>query len=62
MSEIKGQILGVILVLMIFAVVATTMTGVFSSLSHTVTEKVNDMESAMPTSLTYFEDLTLTKK
>lgn len=43
MSEIKGQILGVILVLMVFAIVAGTMTAVFSSLSKTVTDKVSQM-------------------
>lgn len=45
MSEIKGQILGVILVLMVFAVVAGTMTTVFNSLSKNITDKVSQINT-----------------
>jgi len=45
MSEIKGQILGVILVLMVFAVVAGTMTTVFNNLSKNITDKVDKIET-----------------
>lgn len=45
MSEIKGQILGVILVLMVFAVVAGTMTTVFNNLSRNITDKVSQLEA-----------------
>ncbi len=45
MSEIKGQILGVILVLMVFAVVAGTMTTVFNNLSRNITDKVSQLET-----------------
>ena len=44
MSEIKGQILGVILVLMVFAVVAGTMTTVFNNLSKNITDKVEQID------------------
>lgn len=45
MSEIKGQILGVILVLMVFAVVAGTMTTVFNNLSKNITDKVSQIDN-----------------
>lgn len=49
MSEIKGQILGIILVLMVFGVVAGAMTAVFSSLSKTVTDKVSQLDDDIET-------------
>ena len=55
MSEIKGQILGVILVLMVFAAVAGTMTAVFSSLSKTITNQVSEIDKET-SSVKYFDD------
>lgn len=45
MSEIKGQLLGIILVLMIFGVVAASLTAVFTSLSNTVSSEVDKVVS-----------------
>lgn len=44
MSEIKGQILGVILVLLIFGAVATAMTTVFQNMTDQVTETVGNID------------------
>ncbi len=41
MSEIKGQILGVVLVLAIFGVVGTTLYGAFASAGNQVAEKIS---------------------
>lgn len=49
MSEIKGQILGIILVLMVFGAVATTMVSVFNGLTTSVQEKVNSIEDSLDT-------------
>lgn len=43
MSEIKGQLLGIILVLMLFGTVAGVMTSAFKKLGDTVTEKTEDL-------------------
>ena len=43
MSEIKGQILGIVLVLMIFGAVATSMATVFDKLGNTVNQKVDSL-------------------
>lgn len=43
MSEIKGQLLGIILVIMIFGIVAAGLTAVFRSLSTTVTNEVSEV-------------------
>ena len=43
MSEIKGQILGIIIVLMIFGVVSGAMIALFNNLSQTVTDNVNEL-------------------
>ena len=40
MSEIKGQLLGIILVLAIFGIVAATLSTVFTNLSSTVSTEV----------------------
>ena len=40
MSEIKGQLLGIIIVLAIFGIVAATLTTVFTSLSNSVSSEV----------------------
>lgn len=42
MSEIKGQILGVVLVLAIFGVVGTTLYGAFASAGNKVADKISD--------------------
>ena len=47
MSEIKGQILGIVLVLMIFAAIATTMTGIFTGLTNKVSGEVAEITSAL---------------
>lgn len=49
MSEIKGQILGIVLVLMVFGAVATTMITVFNGLTSAVTEKTNDVKEDLDT-------------
>ena len=41
MSEIKGQLLGIVLVLMVFGVVAATLTAIFNGLSSSVTSEVS---------------------
>ncbi len=60
MSEIKGQILGVILVLMVFAAVAGTMTAVFSNLTTTVTNKVSQIDKET-SQVKYFDKLSSIK-
>lgn len=40
MSEIKGQLLGIILVIMIFGIVAAGLTMVFTNLTNTVSSEV----------------------
>ena len=50
MSEIKGQILGIIIVLMIFGVVSGAMIAVFNNLSKTVTDNVNELITSDSTS------------
>lgn len=49
MSEIKGQLLGIILVLMIFGVVAAGLTAVFTNLTDSVTSEVKDLQSNLET-------------
>ena len=41
MSEIKGQLLGIILVIMVFGIVAASLTAVFTNLSNTVSSEVD---------------------
>lgn len=41
MSEIKGQLLGIILVVMVFAAIGGVMIGAFRSLGTTVTSEVS---------------------
>lgn len=45
MSEIKGQILGIILVLMIFGAVGAALKGTFDKLKDTVVETVDDINN-----------------
>lgn len=40
MSEIKGQLLGIILVILVFGVVATGITAVFQNLTSSVSSEV----------------------
>ena len=42
MSEIKGQLLGIILVVTIFGLVGGALTAIFYSLAHTVEVEVTD--------------------
>ena len=42
MSELKGQLLGIVLVLMIFTAVSGAMVTVFNGLSRTVKEQVTE--------------------
>ena len=43
MSEIKGQILGIILVLSIFLTVSVALSAIFTNMTHSVEEKVSDV-------------------
>lgn len=43
MSEIKGQILGIILVLSIFATVSATLAGVFTTMTGAVENQVSEI-------------------
>ena len=40
MSEIKGQLLGIILVIMVFGIVAGSLTAIFTNLSASVSSEV----------------------
>jgi len=40
MSEIKGQLLGIILVIMVFGIVAASLTTVFTNLTNSVSSEV----------------------
>ena len=45
MSEIKGQLLGIILTLSIFLTVGATLTGIFSTMTKSVEDKVSEVVS-----------------
>ena len=47
MSEIKGQVLGILLVLMIFASVSVAATTIFSTLTNSVEAKVSEVTSEL---------------
>lgn len=49
MSEIKGQLLGMILVLALFAAVAGAMVGIFNHSTETISSRV-DQETAFVSS------------
>ena len=51
MSEIKGQLLGIIMVLIIFGAVSGTIAGVFLNSRETITEKSTNMTSGVETTL-----------
>ena len=54
MSEIKGQLLGIVLVIMIFGVVAAGLTTVFRNLTSSVSSQVMNAGSVTnQTLLTY---------
>lgn len=55
MSEIKGQLLGILLVISIFSVVVLAATGIFQTMTEGVDRKVSevvDTNVALPTGLT----------
>ena len=43
MSEIKGQLLGIILVIMVFGIVAAGLTAVFRNLTNSVSSEVAEV-------------------
>jgi len=45
MSEIKGQLLGMILVLLLFAAVATAMIAIFSNSTAAINERMDSIIS-----------------
>ena len=49
MSEIKGQLLGIILTLMVFAAVSVTIAAVYRSSANKVSEKANNIEKVQKT-------------
>ena len=51
MSEIKGQLLGIILTLMVFAAVSVTIAAVYKNAADKVTEKANNIENGAQTEL-----------
>ena len=53
MSEIKGQLLGVILVLMVFGVVSAAMVIIFENLTRNVESQVDDRTNTSSKSSTY---------
>ncbi len=46
MSEIKGQILGVVLVLAIFGAIGTVLVTSFTNSANSVTQKMNEVDSS----------------
>ena len=50
MSEIKGQLLGVILVLLVFAAVSGAMIAIVKNMTAGVSEKVDDVVDSLSTS------------
>lgn len=53
MSEIKGQLLGIILVLAIFGIVGAALKTAFSGMKDKVVESVETISSEIPTTLTF---------
>jgi len=47
MSEIKGQLLGIVLVLTLFGIVSGVLIAAFTSMSQSVGDKVNEMASSI---------------
>ena len=52
MSEIKGQLLGIILTLMVFAAVSVTVALVYKQSAAKVTERSVNIDDAIDTALT----------
>lgn len=52
MSEIKGQLLGIILTLMVFAAVSVTVAAVYKQSASKVTQRSENIEDAIDTELT----------
>lgn len=52
MSEIKGQLLGIILTLMVFAAVSVTVAAVYKQSAGKVTQRSENIEDAIDTELT----------
>ena len=53
MSEIKGQLLGIILVIMVFGIVAAGLTTVFKNLTSSVSSEVTHAIQPSYAELTY---------
>ena len=53
MSEIKGQLLGIILVIMVFGIVAASMITIFTNLTNSVSSEVNRAVSDYATLMKY---------
>ena len=53
MSEIKGQLLGIILVLMVFGAVSAAMVVVFNKLTKSVEDQVTEITSSSRKSSAY---------
>ena len=53
MSEIKGQLLGVILVLMVFGAVSAAMVIIFNKLTKNVEDQVSEMTNSSSKSNAY---------
>ena len=51
MSEIKGQLLGIILTLMVFAAVSVTIAAVYKTTAGKVTSKASNIENGVQTEL-----------
>ena len=51
MSEIKGQLLGIILTLMVFAAVSVTIAAVYKTTAGKVTQKASNIENGAQTEL-----------
>jgi hypothetical protein len=43
MAEIKGQLLGILLVIMVFATVSFSMNAIFTNLGNSVTAEVSEL-------------------
>lgn len=52
MAEIKGQLLGIILTLMVFAAVSITVAAVYRASADKVTDRSVNIEDAVETELT----------
>ena len=53
MSEIKGQLLGIILVLAIFGIVGAALKSAFSKMNDNIVEEIVTVSSDVGTTLTF---------